>query len=216
MGTIKVMGYGEVTITPDVTRVTVEVKDRHDTYQEAFAQGVSNTNVIKSILADNGIDGAKVKTSRFEVEKNRVSHKDKNGNWDWVVEGYNIRQTFTIELEMGSPVLTKILEAVGTDMRGAEVGLSFVVGDSVSARLKVVEAAVKDAHAKARVIATALGRSLGEVKSISYGAPTEEHYVTESCEAMSSPGVARLDADVDITPRDMTGYSQVLVEWSIA
>ena len=36
MGTVKVLGQGEVKFAPDVTRVTVEVDALHGTYQEAF------------------------------------------------------------------------------------------------------------------------------------------------------------------------------------
>ena len=42
MGTIKVMGQGEMKFAPDVTRVSVDIDALHTTYQEAFEAGAKN------------------------------------------------------------------------------------------------------------------------------------------------------------------------------
>ena len=44
MGTIKVMGQGEMKFAPDVTRVSVDIDALHTTYQEAFEAGAKNTD----------------------------------------------------------------------------------------------------------------------------------------------------------------------------
>lgn len=79
MGTIKVLGQGDVKFTPDVTRVTVEIDALHSTYQEAFEAGAKNTNHIKDILAEHGFDRDLAKTSRFDVSMHRVHKKVERG-----------------------------------------------------------------------------------------------------------------------------------------
>lgn len=87
MGTIKVMGQGDMKFAPDVTRVSVDIDALHTTYQEAFEAGAKNTNYIKDILAEHGLDRDLAKTSRFDVNMHRVHKKVERGEWQWIVRG---------------------------------------------------------------------------------------------------------------------------------
>ena len=216
MGTVKVLGQGSIKFTPDVTRVTVEVDALHETYQEAFDAGALNTNHIKDILAECGLDRELAKTSRFDVSKHHVNKKVDKGEWQWVVRGYKIKQTFTIELEMGCSQLTSLLDQIGREMAGVEIELGFAVSDIESARLKVIEAAVKDAQRKAEVMATALGKKLGDVSSVRYGNLDEDYYngrVYDQC--LASPGSMCEAAPMDLTPADLSGCANVEVVWNL-
>lgn len=216
MGTIKVLGQGDVKFTPDVTRVTVEVDALHSTYQEAFDAGALNTNHIKDILAECGLDRELAKTSRFDVSKHHVNKKVDKGEWQWVVKGYKIKQTFVIELEMGCPQLTSLLDQIGREMAGVEIELGFAVSDTEAARLKVIAAAVKDAQRKAEVMTGALGKKLGEVSSINFGVPHDNYYdgrVYDNC--IASPTSMCDAAPMDITPTDLDGCANVEVVWTL-
>lgn len=216
MGTIKVMGQGEMKFAPDVTRVSVDIDALHSTYQEAFEAGAKNTNHIKDILAEHGFDRDLAKTSRFDVSMHRVHKKVERGEWQWVVRGYKIKQTFIIELEMGCPQLTSLLDQIGREMSGVEIELGFAVSDTDSARLKVIEAAVKDAQRKAEVMATALGKKLGDVSSVRYGNLDEDYYngrVYDQC--LASPGSMCEAAPMDLTPADLSGCANVEVVWNL-
>ena len=216
MGIIKVLGQGDVKFTPDVTRVTVEIDALHSTYQEAFEAGAKNTNHIRDILAEHGIDRDIAKTSRFDVSMHRVHKKVERGEWQWVVKGYNIKQTFIIELEMGCPQLTALLDQIGREMVGVEIELGFAVSDTDSARLKVIEAAVKDAQRKAEVMANALGKKLGDVSGVRYGNLDEDYYngrVYDQC--LASPGSMCEAAPMDLTPAYLSGCANVEVVWNL-
>lgn len=216
MGTIKVMGQGDMKFIPDVTRVTVEVDALHSTYQEAFDAGALNTNHIKDILAECGLDRELAKTSRFDVSKHHVNKKVDKGEWQWVVKGYKIKQTFVIELEMDCPQLTSLLDQIGREMAGVEIELGFAVSDTEAARLKVIAAAVKDAQRKAEVMAGALGKKLGEVSSINFGVPHDNYYdgrVYDNC--IASPTSMCDAAPMDITPTDLDGCANVEVVWTL-
>ena len=216
MGTIKVLGQGDVKFAPDVTRVTVEIDAHHETYHGAFEAGARNTNHIKDILAEHGFDRELAKTSRFDVGMHRVRKQVKRGDWQWVAEGYQINQTFCIELEMGYPKLTALLDQIGREMVGVEIELAFAVSDTDSARLKVIEAAVKDARRKAEVMVAALGKRLGEVSSINFGVPHDNYYdgrVYDTC--IGSPAPMCDAAPMDITPTDLNGCANVEVVWEL-
>lgn len=216
MGTIKVMGQGEMKFAPDVTRVSVDIDALHTTYQEAFEAGAKNTNHIKDILAEHGLERDLAKTSRFDVNMHRVHKKVERGEWQWIVRGYKIRQTFLIELEMGCPQLTSLLDQIGREMAGVEIELGFAVSNTEDARLKVIEDAVKDAQKKAEVMATALGKKLGDVSSVRYGNLVEEYYngrVYDQC--LASPGSMCEAAPMDLTPADLSGCANVEVVWNL-
>ena len=216
MGTIKVMGQGEMKFAPDVTRVSVDIDALHTTYQEAFEAGAKNANHIKDILSEHGLDRDLAKTSRFDVNMHRVHKKVERGEWQWIVRGYKIRQTFLIELEMGCPQLTSLLDQIGKEMSGVEIELGFTVSNTEDARLKVIEAAVKDAQKKAEVMASALGKKLGDVSSVRYGNLVEEYYngrVYDQC--LASPGSMCEAAPMDLTPADLSGCANVEVVWNL-
>ena len=145
-----------------------------------------------------------------------MNKKVDKGEWQWVVRGYKIKQTFTIELEMGCSQLTSLLDQIGREMAGVEIELGFAVSDIESARLKVIEAAVKDAQRKAEVMATALGKKLGDVSSVRYGNLDEDYYngrVYDQC--LASPGSMCEAAPMDLTPADLSGCANVEVVWNL-
>ena len=218
MGTIKVLGQGEVKFSPDVTRVSVEIEARHKTHQAAFDAGVKNTNHIKDILAEHGLDRELAKSTRFEVSKHEVNKKIEKGQWEWVVIGYDIKQSFVIELEMGCPQLTALISQIGREISGVEVELGFAVKDAESAKLKVIEAAVKDAQRKAEVMAAALGKKLGDVSSVTYGDSDDDYYYGRRYRrgCLSKPNVlCEEDHSIDITPIDLNGNADVEVVWNL-
>ena len=217
MGVIKVLGQGKVMFTPDVTRVTVGIESLHSTYKYAFDSGVRNTNHIKDILAEHNLDGELAKTSRFDVKKHRVYKKKVELNeWQWLDEGYELNQTFIIDLEMGCPQLTSLLNQIGSELIGAEIEFGFAVSDSESAQLKVIEVAVKDAQRKAEVMANALGKKLGEVSSVNYGVSRDNYYDGRVYESASPCGGFLDDStSIDITPVDLQGYGNVEVVWEL-
>ena len=218
MGTIKVLGQGEVKFSPDVTRVSVEIESRHKTHQAAFDAGVKNTNHIKDILAEHGLDRELAKSTRFDVSKHEVNKKVEKGQWEWVVIGYDIKQSFIIELEMGCPQLTALISQIGREISGVEVELGFAVKDAESAKLKVIEAAVKDAQRKAEVMAAALGKKLGDVSSVTYGDSDDDYYYGRRYRrgCLSKPNVlCEEDHSIDITPIDLNGNADVEVVWNL-
>ena len=218
MGTIKVLGQGEVKFSPDVTRVSVEIESRHKTHQAAFDAGVKNTNHIKDILAEHGLDRELAKSTRFDVSKHEVNKKIEKGQWEWVVIGYDIKQSFVIELEMGCPQLTALISQIGREISGVEVELGFAVKDAESAKLKVIEAAVKDAQRKAEVMAAALGKKLGDVSSVTYGDSDDDYYYGRRYRrgCLSKPNVlCEEDHSIDITPIDLNGNADVEVVWNL-
>ena len=218
MGTIKVLGQGEVKFSPDLTRVSVEIEARHKTHQAAFDAGVKNTNHIKDILAEHGLDRELAKSTRFDVSKHEVNKKIEKGQWEWVVIGYDIKQSFVIELEMGCPQLTALISQIGREISGVEVELGFAVKDVESAKLKVIEAAVKDAQRKAEVMAAALGKKLGDVSSVTYGDSDDDYYYGRRYRrgCLSKPNVlCEEDHSIDITPIDLDGNADVEVVWNL-
>lgn len=218
MGTVKVLGQGEVKFAPDVTRVSVEIEARHTTHQAAFDAGIRNTNHIKDILAEYGLDRDLVKITRFDVNKHEVNKKVDKGQWEWVVIGYDIKQSFIIELEIGCPQLTALISQIGKEISGVEIELGFAVKDVESAKLKVIEAAVKDAQRKAEVMATALGKKLGEVTSVICVNSDDDYYyerIYRRGRLSKQSVLCNEDHSLDITPVDLDGNANVEVVWDL-
>lgn len=215
MGTISVLGHGEAKFTPDTTRVIVQVSQTYVAYDHAFNAGVSNANKLKDIVAAIGFDRDIVKTSTFEINKNLERERVARDDYKWVHRGYTIKQIFTIDLEMGNPNLSTLLSRIGKEIDGVENELSFVLGDIEGARLKLIEAAVKDALTKAETMAAVLGKRLGDIKSLNYGVPTgnrDNSYETCCDDSAICIGSA---PQMDFTPKDLNGCAEVEAVWEL-
>ena len=214
MGTIKVLGLGEVKFTPDVIRVKVLIEQVYASYPQAFNAGVSNTNKIKDILPPIGFDRDLVKTAMFEINKHHERERIGKDDYKWVHRGYAIKQRFTIDIEMGDPKLSALLCRIGEEMLGVETELSFALSDIEGARQKLVEAAVKDALSKAEAMAAVLGKQLGEIKSLNYGVPEEHRYAKRHAYGLSEIACGSAEK-MDFTPNNLEGSANVEAIWEL-
>lgn len=208
MGIIKVLGQADVKFVPDVIRITINVDKLYSKYQQAFEAGADNTNIIKDILTNCNLDRDLAKTTRFAINKHSEYEKVDKYNSQYVFKGYKIKQTFEIDLEISSPTLTPLLDAIGNSLKGVEIEIGFAVSNVEEARLKMIEVAVKDALKKAEVMASATNKQLGDIKSINYGVSKGEYYETGEC---YEPTSTISSAPMDITPAELNGYTTVEV-----
>lgn len=214
--TISVTGHGEIQVEPDVTRIELSLISLHDTYDEAYNQTKSDIEKLQDIMSEVKLAKSQPKTVRLDIDKKTVTEYDKYKNYKGEkLVGFKLTHIVKIDLGMDNVILNAIIRSIGQHLKQAEINIGYTVRDPRPTQLKILEQAVKDAKAKAEVMAAASGCKLGDCLSIHYG--FEElhiyyktrtiHEPTEAC--CCTPG------SLDITPDDLETSDTVDVVWAL-
>ena len=212
--TIKVTGKGTIHVVPDVTRLTVEIHNIFNTYEETYTNAKENAGWMVKILEYNQIDGKLAKTRRLDISDNMVSEYDEDGNHiGYKKDGYKLSQELKIDLGMDNVLLNKIIKGVGKFIKNAQIDIGYTVKDPRPSQLKMLERAVKDAHEKARIMTAAAGCALGDVYSIDYS--HEDIHIYSQARNIHSVEEAKACSpeSLDITPDDLAVSDEVNVVW---
>lgn len=144
--TINVSGLGEVTVTPDIARITVGVQTRgKDSTQVASENAQKTDAVIKAIkalgIADKDIQTADYNISpQFDYEKQPA-----------VLTGYQVSNSVRITVrKMGDA--GKVLDAALKAGANVASGISFDISDPQKAQDEALAKAVADATRKATLM----------------------------------------------------------------
>lgn len=206
--TITVNGEGQVTLAPDVARVSFTVTNSAPTVSDAQAATTRQANAAIEFVKGQGIKEKDIKTSSYNINP-QYSYSDGSGMMRTPkITGYEVSETIQTTI--------RDLTSVGAFLGGLgklEVqnvnGPSFMLDDSTAA----YDAARADAIAKARlqaeVLAEQLGVHLGKIVNFSessggYQVPT-----------MYGAGVMMSAKAVDATPDVPTGENKYTASVSI-
>ena len=212
---ITVTGKGSVTLTPDVTRISLIIKGLRQTYNDTFELASQNNAVLKRCMANLKINENELKTTHFDIEKQFKSKKDRNGNWEEFFVGFKLDQHLKVDIGIDNKLLGNLVKEIGLHVPDVEIEIGYTVKDPRPAELRMVEKAVKDAKEKAEVMAKAANSELGNVISITYAWSelsiyTKTRNIHNCEEALCEPNTS-----LDITPDDLGASDNVTVVWEL-
>lgn len=213
---ITVTGQGNVHIVPDVTRLQISLISLHDSYDDAYVQAKQNTDRLTSIMQEVKLDASLPKTISLDIEKKTQNKYDEDGNY--IGEkfiGFELDHRVKIDLGIDNVLLNTIVRLIGKRLKQAEINIGYTVRDARPAQLIMLERAVKDAKAKAEIMAKACGCQLGEVSSINYSF-NELHIYSQARNIHNAAEASCCNpGSLDITPDDLAVSDRVNVTWSI-
>lgn len=213
--TITVTGLGCIKVTPDVTRIELNLVSLHDDYNEAYEQAKINTEMLAKIMDEASLDTQLPKTVNLDIEKKTESiYKHGNYNGEKFL-GFELTHKVKIDLGMDNRILTKVLHLIGQYLRQAEINILHTVNDPRPCQKRMLEQAVKDAKEKATIMATACGCRLGNILDIDYS--FQEMHIYSTSHRVSEPAYLGTCADrsLDINPDDIDCTDNVKVVWQL-
>lgn len=214
--TITVTGKGWVSMTPDITRVTITNKILLPDYNRAFNTATENNGKFKDCLKMCKIDPNKLRTINFDIDKHFEYEYDKYHNGKQVFKGYMLNQKLRIDLGMDNKLLTKLVQSIGESIKDdIEIEIGYTVKDSRPAELRMLSKAVSDATEKAEVMAKAAFCVLDGVQSIDYSEQHTDVYFQARNIRDNNEAKASSADSLDITPCDLGAGKDVLVTWNI-
>lgn len=157
------IGEAEISVRPDVVYIYLGVETEAETAREAQLKNAESMVKVFENLEKIGLKKESIETTSFHVEPVReyISKSKK-----WVTKGYRavnaIKITLT-DLEKTGEVIDVAVEGGSNTVQN----IVFAVKDESQWKLKALEAAAKDARAKAETVAAALGIKLTGIKYVS-------------------------------------------------
>ena len=161
---IAVWGHGEARARPDMARLSAGVVSEAPTARAALdANSAAMTKVIEAVKALE-IAASHIRTTG--VNLNPVYSRPEGTNAPPHIASYRVNNTVEIRLDDLAKLGT-LLDAVTRAGANTANGLSLGIADTDRLEDTAREAAMKDAHRKAALLAKAAGVILGKVASIS-------------------------------------------------
>lgn len=159
--TINVTGSGQVTLTPDVARVSIGVRTEAEDAAQAVADNNEQAQAVIDALLAAGIAAEDISTTNFNLYP--IEDYDFEGRRAGVT--YSVDNTVFVtvrDLDALGDVLSAAIEAGANNI----YGIQFDVADKEAALAQARELAVADARTQAEHLASLTGVELGAVQSI--------------------------------------------------
>ncbi len=159
--TISVTGTGTVDAAPDMATLMIGVTTQGTTAAEALGANTTATEAVIARLTASGIEARDMQTSNLSINPNWTGYDSSTPT----ISGYMASNILTVRVRMLDTTGT-VLDAAVTDGANTLNGLTFGLADPEPAYKEARKEAVADARAKAELLATAAGVTLGPILSI--------------------------------------------------
>lgn len=155
--TVFVGADGKFETAPDTAVIQFNISTQADTAKEAYDLAAKQAEATRQILHSNGIDPKSAEIGFFSV----------NPQYDWKnpkhkVIGYQVTTSVTLKLKDFSKI-GPITQQLADASVGDSQSLSYTLDSTEAAKAKAVADAYSRARTSAQALATASGRTLGEL-----------------------------------------------------
>lgn len=215
---IKVTGKGNISVKPDMIRLTMDLEDMRKNYEETLEQSTIQVEMLKDCFEKLGFARTDLKTLRFNVDTEYESYQGKNKEWKRRFVGYKFTHSLKIEFDADNKKLGEVLYALAHAPIQPEFRIHYTVKDVEAAKNLLLGKAMEDSKEKARVLTEAAGVKLGKVMNIDYSWG-EISFVSEPMSRnmmlMEACCPSPAGYDIDIEPDDIDVADTVTVVWGI-
>lgn len=191
---------GKYEAAPDTAVIRMDIASQQDTSRAAYDRAALAVDHVRQVLKSNGID---VKSAQFGLYQMQPMYDWKNPKHK--VIGYRVVSDVTLKLRDFAKVgvLTEQLADI-EDTQNQSV--NYILEDIEQAKAKASEDALKKARNQAASVATAGGRTLGELlyASVDVNQATIVPVFAQAAMARSAAPMATPPPMADFTPQTVT------------
>ena len=217
---ITVKGIGNLRLKADWIKMSFSLNSENIDYSagyEAFAKRIAN---LQGAGGKVGFDKMDLKSGSIYVAtqyKNVKRRSNGESEYVQVFNGYRFNTELILSFDFDSEKLGEVIKAVVSSDADPKFEIEFTVKDKQAVINSLLSAAAKDAKAKADVLCTSLGASLGKLSSISYNWDEIEirsHSSYKMTYNMVCDSVGSSPA-IDFTPEDVEVEDSATFVWDI-
>lgn len=200
--TVAVNGTGKLSLSPDLTEVSVTLRSTDKSYDKMMGKASEALEAVQEALASLGFDKKDLTTSSLNIQ----SEYDYSGSNGRKFIGYSCFQSMTLEFGFDTDRLSGVLKTLASCIADPELTIRFSLRDREAASEKLLEMAAENARKKAGILAKASGVKLGELVSINYrcsdfGFNSMTDYCVEEacCNAKQFRAMGITPADIELS-----------------
>jgi uncharacterized protein YggE len=202
--TVFVGADGKFETAPDTALIQFNINAQADTAKSAYDQAAKAAETTRQVLRSNGIDPKTAEIGFFSV----------NPMYDWKnpkrkVIGYQVTTSVSLKLKDFSKIGAITQQLADADVSESQ-SLSYTLDNIDEAKTKAVADAYRRARASAQSLATAAGRTLGELSYASVDT-AENIRIYAPVQRKSGPMMAMesVAPTAEFTPQEVTVTSHV-------
>lgn len=213
--TITVKGTGSVSLTPDLTEISMTLRTLDRDYDRAVAQSAALLDGLREALKSIGFEKDDLKTRSFNIGTQYESQRDSQGNYRSIFAGYACIHDLLLEFDFDPQRLSDAIRAIARCIAEPELNIRFSVRDRESASDALLRSAAENARHRAEVLASASGAALGQLVSIDYSWGELDIY-SRTNYAMDAKCMAMPEsAAMDFNPDDIRLEDRVTFVWEL-
>ncbi len=218
---IRITGEGRVSVAPDTIELSFVVAENDMNEQTALQKADKKICELKEIFAKLGIDEKRVITKNFSINQKTKSVRNKNGDWEYLFDGYAVNYSMTVSFDYNTKFLGEVLTAVSASLDKTNIRINFTLTNQEGIKERLLASAVANAKADAEILAEASGVKLGKILSIShsynmvrfdYGS-RGERCVSKMAERDCA--MASVDSFDNMNVDDLSFEANVNIDWEI-
>jgi uncharacterized protein YggE len=208
-------GAAKISVKPDLCIIHLGASELRSTMSDAIRTLGEKSDDYNRLLQQLGFSEKEIKTTNFTVSKNRV-YRD-NG---YIDSGYIASQSIRLEFTYKQQMLQKIITEFSKQEKPVDFSFDFDLSETLKQKtqLEIIEAAIKDAHDKAAVMAKASSLKLLNISSISYGSCTPDNNIVLMDRTQKYTTAMVGDSGMpsfNFTPADLVFQDAVTIQWYI-
>jgi len=169
--TIYVGADGKFETPPDTALIQFNISAQADTAKEAYDQAAKQAEATRQVLRSNGVDPKSAEIGFFSVTP-RYNWKDPKHK----IVGYQVTTSVSVKLKDFSKI-GPITQQLADASIGDSQSLSYILESTEEAKGKAVADAYRRARASAQSLASASGRTLGDLSYASVDTYENVHVV---------------------------------------
>jgi hypothetical protein len=155
--TVFVGAEGKFETAPDTALIQFNISAQADNAKDAYDQAAKQAELTRQVLRTNGIDPKSAEIGFFSVNP-QYDYKSQKHR----VIGYQVTTSVSVKLKDFSKI-GPVTQQLADGSVGDSQSLSYTLDSTEDAKTKAVADAYRRAHASAQSLATASGRTLGEL-----------------------------------------------------
>lgn len=200
--TVFVSAEGKFEAAPDTAQMQMNVSVQEDSPQAAYQRASKNVEQVREVLRSNGVDPKAATIGFFSVQP----------VYEWKpkqrVIGYRVTTDVTLKLKDFSKVGAITQQLADANLSETQT-LTYILENIDEAKNRAVDDAYRRARSYAETIASASGRSLGELSYASVDTFEPPRPVRGMMRSMAAPATAAPAPTEEFTPQNVTVSARV-------
>lgn len=192
MDTVTAVGTATITLTPDMATFTVGVSTQDQWLAAARKQNAELMQKVLDSLKAAGVDAKDLQTENYSVNPVYDYQNGKFGQLQ-TLSGYSVSNNVSVTVRKLDQ-LPDLLDAAVAAGANQTYGVNFQSSQNTAAYDQALAAAAQDALRKAKLMAEAMGRTVGKVISLSEANDVYVSYASSKTFAYDAAAATPIEA----------------------